>query len=293
MRSGLPMAFLLALSFSGSAWAQDALRGGDCANVQPQPVVLRGAESFTYKSTLGPEARDLRVHVFQPKGSGIHPAILFFFGGGWRTGALSAFEEQAKAFTAHGYVSILADYRVACRDKTTAVEAVVDAADAYGWLLNHARELNVDRKRLVLSGGSAGGHLALTTAILAPADRKPGALVLFNPAVDIVKIAPAIGLPLDQARPISPSLLPVAGLPPTIIFHGKADRTVPIETTRAFCARMTAANLSCEMVEYVGQDHGFFQSHALDREIGLAPYDDTLAKSLAFVDKRLGPSGPR
>jgi acetyl esterase/lipase len=278
MRIGTLAAALLLIALASPAFAQKA---ADDTCPKGAPDTLAGADSYTYAT---PD-RDLRIHLFQPAGPGPHPAILFFFGGGWRIGSVTAFEEQAHAFAAHGYAAAVADYRISCRDKSTAVESTADAQAAYAWLRGHARELKIDPRRIVLSGGSAGGQIALTAAMLAKPDAKPAALVLFNPAVDMVKIGMALHLPPETAAAISPSILPVTGLPPTIIFHGKADHTVPIATTRAFCARMTEAHLSCEMVEYDGQVHGFFHSHALDPAIGKSPYDDTLARSLAFVDR--------
>ena len=260
-------------------------RAAGCAGVAPQPTTLAGARSFTYAH---PGDRDLRIHLFLPADArASHPAILFFFGGGWRNGGVDAFQDQAKAFAAHGFAAALADYRVACRDGTTAVQSLEDAKAAYAWLRADSARLGVDAHRIILSGGSSGGHLALATAMQAPRDRKPAALILFNPAVDLVAVAPFIGLSPAQAAPISPSALPVQDLPPTLIFHGQSDHTVPIATVRTFCARMTTAGLACELYEYQGQDHGFFHSKAIDPFINASPYDDTLGRALAFAD-RLG-----
>jgi acetyl esterase/lipase len=244
-------------------------------------MTLDGARSFIYAH---PGSRDLRIHVFMPAdGRATHPAILFFFGGGWRNGSVDAFEDQAKAFAAHGFIAALADYRVACRDGTTAVQSLEDGRTAYAWLRADGARLGVDAHRMILSGGSSGGHLALATAMQAPMDQKPAALILFNPAVDLVAVAPFIGLTPAQAAPISPSALSVQGLPPTLIFHGQSDHTVPIATVRTFCARMTTAGLACELQEYQGQDHGFFHSKTIDPVINASPYDDTLGRALAFA----------
>jgi acetyl esterase len=247
-----------------------------------QPDSIEGATSHIYKTA----GRELRIHVFAPgEQKQSAPAVLFFFGGSWRTGTVTSFVEQAKAFASQGYVAAVADYRVYCRDQTSPADAVSDAQAAHEWLLANAKTLNVDTRRIVLAGGSAGGHLAATTAMLAAADRKPAALLLFNPAVDMIPLIPLFGLPDDDVRRISPSVLPMKGLPPTIVFHGVADRLVPIDTVRAFCARAKKDKRVCDLQEYAGQDHSFFSLHTVDPRIGASPYDDTMTKALAFAKR--------
>jgi dipeptidyl aminopeptidase/acylaminoacyl peptidase len=48
------------------------------------------------------------------------------------------------------------------------------------------------------------------------------------------------------------------GNPPTIIFHGTADKTVPFPTVELFAEAMTEAGNRCELVAFEGQGHGFF-----------------------------------
>lgn len=271
------------LAMSGAAGAANAQppapeRPRGCEAVLPQPETLPGADSFTYKTA----GRDLRLHVFPAAGDGAaQPAILFFFGGGWRQGDVRAFEGQARAMAQKGLVAVLADYRVSCRDGTTATQSAEDAMAAYDWIRAHAKDLKIDPRRVVLAGGSAGGHLALATAMRA--SDKPAALVLFNPAVDLTAMAPVLRLSPEAAKAISPSVLPVTGLPPAVVFHGQADTTVPIQTVRDFCRRATQTGGRCELQEYAGQKHGFFNSRADDPAIGASPYADTLARSIAFL----------
>lgn len=77
-------------------------------------------------------------------------------------------------------------------------------------------------------------------------ETKPAVLVLFDPAVDLVGPAPWY-LKLFAQR-ISPSVLPVDHLPPTIIFHSLAQRRVSIDPVRAFCCRAGAKGRSCRIV---------------------------------------------
>lgn len=249
-----------------------AVLSGSCAGVRPQPDTLAGAQSSTYSNT---GKRDLRLHVFAPDGGDeARPAILFFFGGGWRVGTVNAFERQAKAFAALGYVTVLADYRVKCRDGSSPLDSLADAEAAYGWLRAHTEAYNIDPQRLVLAGSSAGGHLALAAGMRAPEAEKPAALLLFNPVVDLVTPAP-LYLKLI-ARSISPSTLPVDHMPATVLFHGDADRTVPIQSVRDFCQRAEAGRAVCELHEYAGLGHGFFGRNPL--------YTETLNEAIRFLD---------
>ncbi|PHR91326.1 MAG: alpha/beta hydrolase [Robiginitomaculum sp.] len=253
----------------------------------PQPETLPGAASYVYKTASG---RGLRLHVFTPDAPSsdviqTRPAILFFFGGGFRKGRVSVFSERAKAFTKLGYVTALADYRVKCRDGSRLPDSLADAQSAFEWLREHAPELNIDPQNIVLSGGSAGGYLALATGMLAGSDEKPAALVLFNPVVDLVSRAkPLQKIPV---RAISPNVLSKKHLPPTIIFHGVDDQIVPIHNIRAFCEQAIDKQRICETHEYIGQGHAFFHNHEIDPNLNISVYEDTHVKSVAFLQRQL------
>lgn len=255
----------------------------NCDAVDDQPATLPGAQSFTYRTASD---RELRIHVFgQPDAATPRPAILFFFGGGWRRGNIAQFAAQAEAFQAKGYVTALADYRVFCRDSSSPVDAVEDAQAALAWFRARSGQLGVDPLRIALSGGSSGGQLAMAAAQTAAPDARPAALVLFNPAADLTPpaIRGAIGLTETQAQAISPSTLPVDGLAPTIIFHGEADQIAPIRQARAFCDRVQAADGRCDLVAYPGQPHGFFNSRTVLLQLGRSPYEDTLTGAMTFL----------
>ena len=284
------LALLPVICFASYACSSDRNAPESCIGVKSQPSSLRGAQSFTY---LRASDRDLKLHVFSPPGPSqqARPAILFFFGGGWRVGKISALEPQAREFAKHGYVTVLADYRVKCRDDTTILAAQEDARAAWNWVRVHDSRLGLDPNRIVLAGGSAGGQLALATAQKSSDDTKPAALLLFNPAVDLV--TPATWWAKLIARRISPSTLPVDALPPTLVFHGTADKRVPIQTVTAFCRRAREAERICEVVSYPGQDHGFYHTNRVPPALGLNPYRDTMDRSEAFLARQgIAPTAP-
>ena len=251
---------------------------GTVRAAQPYPPTIDGARVETYK-TVGDTKLDLWI-VAPPDAAaaGHRPAIVFFFGGGWTGGSPQQFEPQCRHLAERGMVAITADYRVASRHHAKPIDCVADARSAIRWVRANANRLGVDPARIAAAGGSAGGHLAACTAFIAEFDAPgddpdvratPDALVLFNPAL---VLAPLPGLDLADSfgmrarasrlgaepRRLSPAHHVDAGGPPTIIFHGRADTTVPFATAEAFATRMRDAGNRCELVGYDDQPHGFF-----------------------------------
>ena len=228
----------------------------------------------TYRTIDG---YDLRLWIYEPEdhsGSAKAPAIVFFFGGGWRGGSPTQFSPHSRYLASRGMVAIVADYRVLDRQGTKANECVVDAKAAIRWIRAHAADLGIDPDRLAAGGGSAGGHVAASVTTLPEhdtpdADRSishvPNALALFNP---VVMLAPSPGekrLPVGFEERMGASLESMSpyhhlkeGLPPTIIFHGTDDKLVGIDTVRAFCNKARQVGSRCELNEYEGARHGFF-----------------------------------
>jgi acetyl esterase len=253
-----------------------ATRGQDAA-VPPQPLTIPGTITRVYKSIDGV---DLRLHIFNPQNHDarrVTPAIVLFFGGGWTTGNVNQFAPQSKHLAQRGMIAIVADYRVFGRHKTSALEAIADAKSAIRWLRMHATELGIDANRIAAGGGSSGGHIALSAAVIEQFDEmnedrrissKPDALVLFNPGVDTS--SPRIGeLPNDvseilkarlgdRGRDVSPLHHLGPGLSPALILHGKDDTTVPYSDVDRFCSEARARGNQCTLIGYAGATHGFF-----------------------------------
>ncbi|MBI5694080.1 MAG: alpha/beta hydrolase [Verrucomicrobia bacterium] len=262
--------FLLILGTAAGLTAADK-RGGFT-----YPPRFDGARVEVYK-TVGDVK--LTLHVFEPATGpkADRPAVVFFFGGGWTNGSPAQFERQCRHLAARGMVAITADYRVGSRHGVKPTACLADAKSALRWVRAHAARLGIDPKRIAAGGGSAGGHLAAATATVPgfddPADDRsvsclPNALALFNPALVLAPL-PGLAAPLNSERvsaerfgtapeSFSPAHHVKRGAPPTIIFHGKADTTVPYATAEAFARAMQAAGNRCELVGYEGQAHGFF-----------------------------------
>jgi acetyl esterase len=256
------------------------------------PPVIEGTKSETYRKVGDTE---LKVWIFDPerKGAKPLPAIVFFFGGGWSSGSPTQFEPQSRHLAARGMIALVADYRVKTRQNAKPVDCVADAKACVRWVRANAGRLGIDPDRIAVGGGSAGGHLAASVATLpgldpAPDDKAisclPNALVLFNPGTVMAPFPgldlKGFGAGLDKERfgcepnEISPLHHVKKGMPPTIIFHGKADSTVHYATVEKFAEVMKAAGNRCELVGYEGQPHGFFNK---------AKYAETLAATDDFL----------
>jgi len=186
----------------------------------------------------------------------------------------------------HGFVGISAQYRrYKPQTANTVFESVKDARSALRYVRAHAAELGLDPHRLVAMGSSAGGHLAVGTALFdgvddAGDDRaiscRPDALVLLWPVIDTSADGYGNAKLGERWRELSPLLRVRAGLPPTLLFHGTADATVPFAGARAFHEAMRQAKNECEFVIGPNGGHGFAMNEA-------TAYLDALQRIEAFL----------
>ena len=233
----------------------------------------------------------LHLHVFQPDDWDVRDrrgAIVFFFGGGWNGGTPGQFVPQCEYLAKRGMVAITAEYRVKSRHGAHPADCVADAKDAVRWIRLHARELGIDNARIAVSGGSAGGHVAVSTATLKtlPAENddksscQPNALILYNPVCDTTMRGYGGKRLGDRMYELSPVHHIPKRMPPTLIFHGLADRTVPFENVQRFKDIMDQLGNACELVPYAGAGHGFFNPGRKNNQ-----YADTTQRLDAFLTK--------
>jgi acetyl esterase len=229
--------------------------------------------------TLNPDARilfkkigdiELFLHVFYPEPHSVQearPAIVFFFGGGWKQGHPKQFYPHSRYLALRGMVAICAEYRVEKTHGTTPFECVYDAKSAIRYIRSHAQALGVDPERIAAGGGSAGGHLAAAAGTLSKLNDerddlavscKPGAMVLFNPVFDNSAEGYGYDRVKERWRDFSPLHNIDQDTPPTIVFLGTQDKLIPTTTAEAYKERMEQHNRQCEIHLYEGQPHGFF-----------------------------------
>jgi acetyl esterase/lipase len=245
---------------------------------QNYPPVIDCDQMVLYKQASG---SNLRLWIFNPPGhvSGVQsPAIVFFFGGGWRGGNPTQFVPHCEYLASRGMVAMVADYRVASRHQVLAKDCVEDAKSAVRWIRVNAVELGIDPNRIAAGGGSAGGHLAASTAILPGFEgngrnldtrSSPDAMALFNPGLILSpkgfeeewsmklqeRLEGRMGVELEQ---ISPYHHIRKDLPPAIIFHGTSDSTVRYRSVEMFTEKMKELGNHCVLIGYEDAGHGFF-----------------------------------
>lgn len=210
------------------------------------------------------DGHELALHLFRASSSDRSlpaPMVLLFHGGGWQGGEPTQFHPQCRVLSASGYHCISAAYRVATRDGSTVQESVDDARTAFDFVRDQALHWGADPDRLIVGGGSAGGHLAALLAtgqagVAAP--RQVAALLLFNPMLNLAPGRPDHHFVKDNWESLSPRHQLAGRLPPTLILLGDSDPEVPVATAEDFCDRAKAFGATCRLDIAKRQGHGFF-----------------------------------
>jgi acetyl esterase/lipase len=175
---------MLALLNAHASLNPKAIEKSDVATARKNPtiadavnVVLKQQGKSTDPAALVPgiatkdisikgAAGSLPATIYTPAGEGPFPVVLYFHGGGWVIADRHVYDGGARGLAkAANAVVISVDYRQAPENKFPA--AWDDALASYRWTLANAASLKGDSKRVALAGESAGGNLALATAIAA------------------------------------------------------------------------------------------------------------------------------
>ena len=247
-------------------------------NIEPNQILL-------YKVI---HADSLYLHIFKPQ-EAIKPtaAIVFFFGGGWTGGHPRQFYQQSQYLASRGILAISAEYRIKGKHGTTPFDCVEDGKSAIRWLRQHAKELNIDPNKIAAAGGSAGGHIALCTAIIDGYENTdedltisavPNAVIGYNPVFDTTDRGYGSEKVKGNETKLSPCHQVKRNLPPMLNFHGEKDVTVPFENAERFTQLMKEAGNTCTLVAVEDVGHGFFNGDFFrkgrgDKYFNLTMYD--------------------
>jgi acetyl esterase len=289
MNSRTTFTMFALILFTMGARAADE-KGSAPQRVKLTEQAIRGERRLYRKAPEG----ELFLHLYFPadwKRNDTRPAIVFFFGGGWKTGSYQQFVPQSEYFASRGLVAVSADYRILNKHGTGPEEAVEDAKAALCWVRSHARELGIDGNKIIASGGSAGGHLAAATALLEgfntqegdpSVSSKPNVLVLFNPVLDLTRLPQRTHTDVEDKRrkKLSPTLYLRSSAPPAILFYGTEDKY--LAHGQAYVARAKAQGVRADLYLANGMSHGFFR-HSPWTEATVRKADEFLV-SLGYLE---------
>ena len=278
--------FALTTGCHSACFAQAAPKAAD--PVSQIAATLTPSRQVVYKKT---PTRDLKLHLFEPKGfksTDKRPVFVAIHGGGWVGMGPERFYPFAAHFADLGMVGISIEYRLASRKQgtgTTPFECVKDARSAIRYIRDHAAELGIDPGHVIACGGSAGGHLAASTALFDAVNEEgeptqtspiPQALVLLFPVIDTSSKGYGNALIGPRWQEIDPLHHVRKGLPPTLVFHGTGDTTTPFAGAKSFQEAMLADGNHCELVVNEGGKHGYLMR---DRTL----FDKTLQRTEQFL----------
>jgi acetyl esterase/lipase len=241
------------------------------------------------------------LDILEPKlqGEGSVPGVVVFHGGGWvHSGKETAYRSLCLPYLERGFVVANVEYRVA--SQATAPAAVTDALDATHWFFKHARQYHVDPKRIVVTGGSAGGHLALMVG-MTPKSAHMGPVSPVAAVIDGYGITDAVELlngphrqfwaddwipagpkRVELAMRVSPMTYVRHDLPPVFLAQGADDHTVPLEQSIRLHDALEMDGVPTELVIVPGAKHGFNRQQ----------WDTLDVKIFAFLREH-GIAGPR
>jgi len=231
--------------------------------------------------TISTPGGSLPVRIYTPKsGSGPWPVIVYYHGGGWVIANKEVYDGGARALSKlTNAVVVSVDYRQGPEHKFPAAHD--DAIATYEWALKNAASIKGDATKLALAGESAGGGLAVATAIAAR-DRKlqmPLAIVSVYPIAGTDTTTPSyvenaeakplnrammvwffdkyLNGPQDRADPrVNLVAANLAGLPPTTIINAQID---PLRSDGEILAKkLRDAGVDVQQKTYDGVTHEFF-----------------------------------
>lgn len=222
------------------------------------------------------------LDVVRPNGEikGKRPGVVVIHGGGWVNGNKESQMPVCEKYVERGFVCATVGYRLA--SVATAPAAVTDVLLATQWFFKNAGRYKVDKKRIVVTGRSAGGHLALMVGMvnkkakLGPRS-KVRAVVNIYGITDVgdqvdgpnMRKYAATWLPEQErryelARRVSPMTYVRKDVPPILTIHGDADQTVPYEQGVRLTRSIRDAGGNAELIVIPNGRHGF-PKEVLDR----------------------------
>jgi acetyl esterase/lipase len=211
----------------------------------------------------GPDPRH-KLDLYLPDNlTDFAPAIVFLYGGGWRSGTRGIYRFVGQCFASAGLPVAIPDYRV--YPPTIFPGFVEDAAKAVAWIARNLVTAEGARRPLILVGMSAGSHIAALLH-LDPAYLSAAGLSEYAIAGTVGLCGPYNFLPIQDPKfkPIFPretdrDSQPInfvnGAAPPMLLLTGDGDTTVSPENTRSLAAAIRARDGVVKEVILPGVNH--------------------------------------
>ena len=231
---------------------------------------------------------DLLLDLALPTSDGPSPAVVCLHPGGWVGGSRKLMTNTLAVLAKRGYVAIAPDYRLAPKHRYPA--CLEDCKAAIAWLRTNAEKYKIDPKRIGVIGLSAGGHLALMSALegaevqavcafSAPCDLSDAKLA--TPETVKLNLKPLLGgepeLFSKAYKKASPLHAAVKGMPPVLLMVGSEDKNVPPSQSEEFARKVNRAGGAARVVVLQGEGHTWKRENLM-RSIG---------EMLMFLDDHL------
>lgn len=284
--------FLLLLSLCSFSFAQTAANP-DAATFAAELMRYEVHPNIVYQTSSNYEAKlDVYTPAEATPKSAPTPVVVLIHGGGWIAGSKEERVLEMMPYLQMGFAAVNVEYRMA--KVSLAPAAVEDCRCALHWVFVNAKRFNFDPTRVVLQGGSAGGHLVLMTGMLTPKDgfdkecwsgpenvwsENPGtsgeprvaAIVNWFGIADVLDElhgANAKGYAViwlgnqpnadEIAKRVSPINYVNKDNPPIITIHGDKDALVPYQQSVRLHKALDAAGVTNQLVTMPGAGHGGF-----------------------------------
>jgi len=283
-----------------TARVQPTLADAAKAVLADQGVAGDAAGVQAYDRSVPGAAGQIPATVYTPDGGGFKPVILYFHGGGWVLADRKVYDSSARALAkVADAVVVSIDYRRAPEDRFPA--AADDGVAVYRWLTHYARAVGGDPKHLALAGESAGGNLALATAIAAHEQglAAPKHVLAIYPVTQTGSDTESY-TKYAHAKPLNAAMMPwffnqllsdpgqkqdprldvlhanLQGLPPVTLINAEVD---PLRDDGALMeTALKTAGVNVERRVYSGVTHEFF---------GLGNLVQKSAQAQAYAGERL------